>query len=288
MKKTGLVLTGGSLRGVCTHTGALLALEEKGYVFDAVIGTSAGAIVGSLYTAGLEAEEIRRRLAGLRRDDYQDPDHGELVKAVGRSFEGWTGYYRGEALLAWLKENLGEKRIEESSPPLYLVVANVSRGYPQVKNEGPLAEFARASSSIPLLYQLQQVDGEYYADGGLVDNVPAAQLAEIRPDLDQFLVVTSLRLEMEEPEPDNGFLERSFTPIRALERIVDAISKELRLDDLDVGDRELLELSVDPIDISLDEPERLDECIQSAYEDAKRKIENGEVDLTQVRRQLIR
>ncbi|HAI17669.1 MAG TPA: patatin, partial [Xanthomarina gelatinilytica] len=55
--KLGLVLSGGGYRGVA-HIGVLKAMEELGIKPDFISGTSAGAIVGSLYAAGCTYNEI--------------------------------------------------------------------------------------------------------------------------------------------------------------------------------------------------------------------------------------
>ena len=59
MPKLGLVLSGGSIRGVA-HIGMLKALEEKGLLDDiqVVVGTSAGSIVGSMFAFGYSPDQI--------------------------------------------------------------------------------------------------------------------------------------------------------------------------------------------------------------------------------------
>ena len=133
-KKTGLVLTGGSLRGICAQTGALMALAEHDLEFDAVIGTSAGAIVGALYAAGKTPTELRDYFTSLNRDDYLDPvGRFRLAMAAWKKLRGLTGYYRGNALLAVLRRGVAPKtRIEQTEIPLLITVTNVSRGLPQV------------------------------------------------------------------------------------------------------------------------------------------------------------
>src|SRR5688572_15127154 len=56
-QKTGLVLSGGGVRGMA-HIGVLKALEENGIPIDYITGTSAGAVVGSLYSIGLSPKQI--------------------------------------------------------------------------------------------------------------------------------------------------------------------------------------------------------------------------------------
>lgn len=48
------------------------------------------------------------------------------------------------------------------------------------------------------------------------------ELARLRPDLEQFLVLTSLKIRQPTPAPDNRFLEQDWTPARALGRVIDA------------------------------------------------------------------
>jgi NTE family protein len=55
--KTGLVLSGGGARGVA-HLGAIQALLDNGIKPDIISGVSSGAIIGSLYGAGMQPEEI--------------------------------------------------------------------------------------------------------------------------------------------------------------------------------------------------------------------------------------
>ncbi|MDX6611912.1 MAG: hypothetical protein QOD75_1098, partial [Blastocatellia bacterium] len=62
--RLGLALSGGAARGLA-HVGVLRALEEHGIAIDFVSGTSAGALVGGVYAAGMtvaEAETIGRSL----------------------------------------------------------------------------------------------------------------------------------------------------------------------------------------------------------------------------------
>ena len=56
------VFEGGGIKGIAL-AGAAAAAMDSGYVFEATVGTSAGALVGSLLAAGYQSEEIRN--AGL-------------------------------------------------------------------------------------------------------------------------------------------------------------------------------------------------------------------------------
>lgn len=55
--KVGLVLSGGGAKGLA-HIGALKMIEEAGIQIDYIAGTSMGAIVGALYSAGYSAHQL--------------------------------------------------------------------------------------------------------------------------------------------------------------------------------------------------------------------------------------
>jgi|GEM_PF-5713656 predicted acylesterase/phospholipase RssA len=284
---TGLVLTGGGLRGICAQTGALVALERRGYRFDAIIGTSAGAIVGALYASHGpgSAEAIADRLRSIRREDYLDElNIAELLFKKEVLNVPITGLHSGAPLLAWLRDNLGQECIEKCEPPLFLSVTNISRSFPQIKTEGPLAEFARASSAVPGFFEAQEVEGEVYVDGGVANNVPVDELAKRREDLDQFLVLTSLGAP-QEPEPDNDFLNDNFPLLAVLERSLRAAGEGLALNNLSAGERRVEVLRVQAPDIDLEDAARVGETIDAAIANAERQIAEAAIDLTGIRRE---
>lgn len=74
--KTGLVLGGGGLVGLAYHAGALKALDDAGFdiaASDVIVGTSAGAIMGSYLAAGWSPA------------DFYDYAHGRHPRAAARA-----------------------------------------------------------------------------------------------------------------------------------------------------------------------------------------------------------
>ena len=55
--KLGLALSGGGTRGIA-HLGVLQAFAEQKIRFDCVAGTSAGSLVGALYCAGVNLDDV--------------------------------------------------------------------------------------------------------------------------------------------------------------------------------------------------------------------------------------
>ena len=56
-QKVGLVLSGGGARGMA-HIGVIKAMEEYNIPIDYIAGTSAGAIVASMYSMGFSPEQM--------------------------------------------------------------------------------------------------------------------------------------------------------------------------------------------------------------------------------------
>ncbi len=73
-QKIGLVLSGGGATGLA-HIGVLKALEERGIPIHYITGTSAGALVGSMYAAGYSPEEIE---AYVMSEDFQLMTKGKV------------------------------------------------------------------------------------------------------------------------------------------------------------------------------------------------------------------
>src|SRR5450830_795039 len=86
--RVALALGGGSARGFA-HIGVLKALDEAGYRADAVAGTSAGALIGACYAAGMSPWQIEEIALKVR-----DLDVADLSAANKR------GLFAGEAWLA--------------------------------------------------------------------------------------------------------------------------------------------------------------------------------------------
>ena len=78
--KIGISLSGGGAKGIA-HVGVLQALLDHGIEIDVVAGTSAGAIVGALFAAGIPAVDMMDaicntsflRIFGLQWPNLQHP-----------------------------------------------------------------------------------------------------------------------------------------------------------------------------------------------------------------------
>ena len=171
--KTGLVLSGGGTRGFA-HLGAIKALNEKGIFPDVISGTSAGSIVGVFTASGKTPEEILKIFKKGWFFQYT-----KLHLPV-------DGLLKLDGLKEIIQKRISAKNIEDLKIPFFVAVSNLNKGKVEYKNKGPLGEYVLASSSIPILFAPVKINGELYADGGLMDNIP---IEPIKHDCEQIIVI---------------------------------------------------------------------------------------------------
>ena len=151
--------------GFFAHAGVVSVLEEEGLLPARVAGSSAGALVGGLWAAGVSAPRIREELLGLRREHFWDPRPG-------------LGLLRG-ALFRRLLETLAPVRtFEECRVPLALSVYDVLGARTAVLRSGPLAPAIHASCAFPVLLQPVRIGRRIYLDGGVGDRPGMAGVGE--------------------------------------------------------------------------------------------------------------
>ena len=196
MHDIGITLSGGGTRGV-VHVGALKALEENGIFPTIISGTSAGSIVGAMYAHGYNPAEILS-IASER----------SLIWMFSLRFPT-KGFIRHTFLRKMLKRYITEENFEDLKKPLYIAVTNLNTGKPETIHSGPLHEVIVASCSIPVLYEPIRIGACWYADGGLVMNLPASC---IRPNA-KFVIAVNLiprkELTNEEVYSLSGIASRS-------------------------------------------------------------------------------
>lgn len=209
--KIGLALSGGGARGF-VHVGVLQALTESGIQLHGIAGTSAGAIIGSLYTAGYSASEI-----------MEIAPEQSLMKMINLRLPK-RGFASHRFLRKKLEKYLPGNSFEGLKMPFSVVVANLNSGQPEIFTSGPLIDLVVASCSIPILFNPVHIDGKTYVDGGLLMNLPASPL---RKDYDIVIGVNLVpRIPVEDKELSSVFAigSRSFD-LAALNNIKPELSQ---------------------------------------------------------------
>lgn len=157
--KFGIALSGGGARGIL-HIGVLEALRKYGIHPEIVSGTSAGALVGVLYAAGLEPLHILDLIKNARM-------HRMIKWKVPKN-----GLFDMKKLRVLLEQHVGADDFSALKKPFYCAVTNLNSGLPEIKSSGPLLQWVLASASIPVIFEPQIIDGITYVDGGIFDNLP--------------------------------------------------------------------------------------------------------------------
>lgn len=186
--KLALTLAGGGARGAA-HIGVLKVLEAEGIKPDFIAGSSVGAIVGSLYAAGLPASRIEEIILSkdFKRAFFPIPRQLKIflygikyTAVVGLTpFSPLPGLYSGKSLAKFVRKHLpeGVENMEDLKIPFAATAVNLVNTKAVWMTKGSIAEAVRASSSVPFVYRPVKVNGARLVDGGLRTNLPT-ELAE--------------------------------------------------------------------------------------------------------------
>ena len=161
--KVGIVLSGGGIRGIA-HLGILKALKNTGIKFNHISGTSAGAILGSFYAAGIDPEEVLNIFMKTKLLRFIRPALGSL------------GLINIENTRQILQDYFPHDKIEALKIPLTICATNFSEGNVAYFNKGPLIRAILASSCIPGIFKPIMIDNHMHVDGGILNNFPVEPL----------------------------------------------------------------------------------------------------------------
>jgi NTE family protein len=210
--RRGLVLGGGGITGIAWETGLLFGLQELGVdvtTADAVVGTSAGSVVGAQITTGITLEDLFNYqisppkpaplasisplvLLGFARAMVRA--RGDL-EAFGRNVGQWSVRRAEAGKLPSVEERFDAIRerlpIQEWGPGRRLQVTAVDAGTGALKvfdgSDGvSLVEAVAASCAVPGVYPPVPIEGVQYIDGG----ARSGSNADLLSDCDRILGFT--------------------------------------------------------------------------------------------------
>ena len=156
--KLGLCLSGGGARGFA-HIGAIRAFEEENIKFDVVVGVSAGAIVGSLYAAGVSSAEMARYGGAI---DMKQVHSGPIISPNDAMNIGRI-----------VTDILGDADIAHFPTKFACVAVDLTAGREVVLDSGPVGQAVSASAAVPLLFRPVIRGEQHLVDGGLLNNIPS-------------------------------------------------------------------------------------------------------------------
>ena len=200
-----LVLEGGGVKGIGL-VGALNVLEEHGYRFKRIAGTSAGAMVGSLVASGISADALHELMSDAPYQRFTDG--GLLARSwPGKAFDlvFRQGFFSGRYLLDWLDDRLrdlgtttfSDLAYQDDERPLpkdrqfrlVVTASDISQGvlqylpwdyrrhFGRAPGEQRVSLAVRASMAFPFFFRpvrLRTARGEtsWLLDGGMLSNYP--------------------------------------------------------------------------------------------------------------------
>lgn len=167
--KVALALGGGAAKGFA-HIGVIKILDQAGIPIDIVTGTSAGAVVGSLYASGANGQQIHQ--LALKLDENALADLRLNI----------NGPIKGDRLAEFINQQVGSRPIESLNKSFAAVATDFQTGNMHVFTKGDAGQAVRASSSIPNLFQMAIIDQRQYVDGGLVAPVPVQAALDLGAD----------------------------------------------------------------------------------------------------------
>lgn len=224
-ERVGLVLSGGGASGLA-HIGVLKALEEKGVPIDFITGTSAGALVGSLYAAGYSPEEIERYVLS---DEFQLMSTGKL-KSTQHFLYKEEEMHAGLIDISFSRDSILKKSLptnfitssyldfemlkllgatgasygnnfDNLFVPFRCVASDIANKRSVVFSSGNLNQAVRASMTYPFYFHPIRIDNILYFDGGLYNNFPADVLyQEFDPD---FIIGSNVSYNADPPMEDD-------------------------------------------------------------------------------------
>jgi predicted acylesterase/phospholipase RssA len=200
-----VALSGGGMLLPC-HVGALRVLELAGVPLDRIFGTSAGAIVGGLFAAGLTTADLEETMLAIESPDEifgfaaRYPRLRMVTREVRRILLDLppeeSGVYDLEQVEEFVSDTLaryvgrvprlGELDIDFSCVALDLGTGhegdeNVLRKRVFSRESAPdvsLSDAIAASMAIPGVFPPKRIEGRYYVDGGVIEQLPIGTARE--------------------------------------------------------------------------------------------------------------
>lgn len=203
-----LVISGGALKGL-SFVGSLESLIRSMGLqlakLESFVGASIGSVICALLVIGYTPAQLAHIGVHLDFASLLDPDVGTFLTHYGID--------SGHRIVAKLQELFLQKGVspditlgelyEWSGRRLVVTVVSVGEGVQYLDHRTAPHESVvlalRKSVGIPFLLTAIHVDGHYYVDGGLLNNVPVEPLAE---EPSKSILILRTKFEISPPTKD--------------------------------------------------------------------------------------
>ena len=211
-----LVLSGGGLKGLA-HIGVLRALEERSLTPGLIVGNSMGSLVAAAWAAGMPLKEMTERALAVRRRDIFQVAHVDMALKRMRT----PAVYRREPLDTLIDSLVGSRTFEDLQRPLVINTVELNTGMQTLWGLPGLrsirvADAVFASCALPGIFPPRAIDGRWYVDGAVIENMPA-QVAASHGEGPVMAVDVGATTTLKTNVQDEGF---AATYVRGLEIVM--------------------------------------------------------------------
>ena len=169
-KKLGFALSAGGSRGVA-HVGFLQAMEEAGIKPDFITGCSMGAVVGSVYAAGMPVQTMKEIFCNLHMRD--------LLAPTGKR----GGLFDTRKMHALFMKYLGDIEFSQLKTPFACTAVDMITQTLIELSEGKVADAVIASATIPAIFKPTIKGKMRLVDGGVLERVPFKLVKKMGADV---------------------------------------------------------------------------------------------------------
>lgn len=216
MKKVGMVLEGGSMRGIFT-AGVLDTLLENNIEIDSIIGVSAGALFGVNYFSKQKGRAIRYNKKYLGDKRYIST-HSLFFTGniVNKNF----AFYKITKEL----DPYDNETFIKNNKDFYVTTTNIETGeaeYLKITNVYEQLEEFRASSAVPFASKIIKINGKKYLDGGISDSIPLEKCLSL--GYEKIIVILTQPLGFQKPPLDDKQLKLINIKYRKYPNLINAM-----------------------------------------------------------------
>jgi len=281
--RVAVVASGGAGAAVAL-IGAARAFEEAGLEPELISGCSGGGMFGSLWAAGLSAQEMADFVLTWTPERYLDPHWLRLPRYALEMLRGFSGAMKGEAVERLFNERFDGLTAGELPIPLATIVYNTDLGLVEyfgshTTPEVPVGRLVRITIALPVFIESVEVRGHLYVDGGLIELLPTQPVFEHGP-FDHVFGINFMLPERLQPDNITGWQKKPMGIVLASRELQQAYHVEFaRRARRELGDALTIIDAADPrlcrgawlYDLFIDRS-RWPELIRTGYERTTRAL----------------
>ena len=200
--KIGLVLEGGAMRGMFTAGVLDVFLDEQIHI-DGIVSVSAGALFGVNFPSKQKGRVLRYNKKYLNDKRYMG---WHSLFTTGNIVNKDFAFYQ----LPFELDVFDQAAFARSGIDFYTVLTNVESGeaeYVKIHDAFEQMETLRATSAMPFVSKMVEIDGKKYLDGGIADSIPLRFCQQL--GYDKIIVILTRPLDYRKT-PTNSLIFNAF------------------------------------------------------------------------------